>query len=537
MPTSKPKSDGPSSASTDLPPNFDELGLCPPLLAALKDVGYTQATSIQAQTIPALLEGRDLIGQAQTGTGKTAAFALPLLQGIDLKSQKVQGLILTPTREIALQVTEAIQTYSKHMGRVSVVSLVGGQSIVPQLKNLQKGAHIVVGTPGRVMDHLRRKTLKLDELQKIILDEADEMLRMGFIEDVEWILEHTPEQRQVILFSATMPKEIQHVTKKHTKDPLRIRVAQKEMTLPNIEQGYWMVQGLHKLDALTRILEAETLEAAIIFSRTRAGCAELAESLGARGHRAEALHGDMSQAARELVVQRMKSGKLQLIVATDVAARGLDIEGISHVINYDIPTDVEVYVHRIGRTGRAGRSGKAILFVTTRERHMLRRIEHFTKQKIEPMKLPSYLDVVAKRADILKRRLLSAAEKTEALTPYQKVIDELVAEGHDPTQIGAAALRLAAGEKPLEIREPQPKADKPRQRDDKPFVKRRRPTEASGFKAKTKHGARPSSRPGKPDGKPGSKPGKPFKGGFKKSEGGAPKPRGRRTLVRKMSKR
>lgn len=477
------------SATSSAPPpaklRFDSLGLCPPLLAALRDVGYEQATPIQAQAIPALLEGRDLIGQAQTGTGKTAAFALPLLQGLDLRSRKVQGLVLTPTREIALQVTEAIQTYSKHIGPVSVISLVGGQSIVPQMKNLRRGAHIVVGTPGRVMDHLRRKTLSLDQLERLVLDEADEMLRMGFIEDVEWILEHTPEKRQVILFSATMPKEIQHVAQRHTHEPLRISLAKKDMTLPNIQQCYWMVQGMHKIDALTRILEAEPMEAAIIFARTRAGCAELAESLCARGHRAEALHGDMSQAAREQVVRRMKGGKLELIVATDIAARGLDIEGISHVINFDSPTDVEGYVHRIGRTGRAGRSGKAILFVSTRERYMLRKIEHYTKQSIEPLKLPTYADVVAKRADALKVRLLAAVDD-EALAPYLRVIEELAAEGKDASQIAAAALRLAAGEKSLEIRKPL-RLEEAGAREKKPFAKRR-PAESSTTDAKRGQG-------------------------------------------------
>jgi ATP-dependent RNA helicase DeaD len=375
------------------------------------------------------------------------------------------------------------------------------------------------------MDHLRRKTLNLDQLKQLVLDEADEMLRMGFIEDVEWILEHTPEKRQVLLFSATMPQEIQHVAKRHTRDPIRIRVAQKEMTLPNIQQSYWLVQGLHKLDALTRILEAEPLEAAIIFSRTRAGCAELTECLTARGHRAEALHGDMSQAAREQVVTKMRSGKLQLIVATDVAARGLDIEGISHVINYDIPTEVEAYVHRIGRTGRAGRSGKAILFVSARERNMLRRIEHYTKQSIEPMKLPSYADVVAKRADILKARLLAAMKKEEALAPYQKVIEELATEGHDASQIAAAALRLAAGEKSLEVKKALA-VKTTNAREKKPFRKDR-PAKASAPYAKRTHG-RPS---------PKTENKHPKQRGFKKSESGAPKPRGKRTFARKMSKR
>ncbi len=524
MPTPQHSPDGPTSADSSGNPAFKELGLCPPLLAALRDVGYERTTQIQAQTIPGLLAGRDLIGQAQTGTGKTAAFALPILQGLDLRSRKVQALILTPTREIALQVTEAIQTYSKHLGPVSVVSIVGGQSIAPQLQNLRRGAQIVVGTPGRVMDHLRRKTLCLDQLQKLVLDEADEMLRMGFIEDVEWILEHTPEKRQVILFSATMPKEIQHVAKRHTHDPIRIQVAQKEMTLPNIQQSYWLVQGLHKLDALTRILEAEPLEAAIIFSRTRAGCAELTESLTARGHRAEALHGDMSQAAREQVVKSMRSGKLQLIVATDVAARGLDIEGISHVINYDIPTDVEGYVHRIGRTGRAGRSGKAILFVSARERNMLRRIEHYTKQPIEPLKLPSHADVVTKRAEILKARLLAAIKKEEALAPYRKVIEDLAAEGIDVSQVAAAALRLAAGEKSLEIKKPLAVKNTNTQ-EKKPFRKDRSAKPSTPY-AKRTHG-RPAP---KADNK------HPKQRGFKKSESGAPKPRGKRTFARKMSK-
>ncbi|MGD9255186.1 MAG: DEAD/DEAH box helicase, partial [Chromatiales bacterium] len=361
---------------------FDQLGLSAPLLAALQEVGYETPSPIQAETIPVLLSGRDLVGQAQTGTGKTAAFALPLLSRIDLSLQQPQLLVLAPTRELALQVAEAFQRYASKLKGFHVLPIYGGQDFKPQLQRLRRGAHVVVGTPGRVMDHMRRGTLVLDSLSALVLDEADEMLRMGFIDDVEWILEQTPPKRQVALFSATMPKEIRRIASAYLKDPQEVRIKVKTTTAETINQRYWTVSGFHKLDALTRILEAEEFDAVLVFVRTRIATVELAEKLAARGHNTAALNGDIVQKQREKTVSDLKAGKLDIIVATDVAARGLDVQRISHVINYDIPYDTEAYVHRIGRTGRAGRKGEAILFVAPRERRMLAAIERATRQKI-----------------------------------------------------------------------------------------------------------------------------------------------------------
>jgi ATP-dependent RNA helicase DeaD len=431
--------------------SFDQLGLSKPILAAIADVGYEAPTPIQSKTIPSLLAGRDLIGQAQTGTGKTAAFAIPILQGLDLGRDEVQALVLTPTRELSIQVAEAIHTYSKHMGPVRVLPVYGGQPIQPQLRRLRAGVHVVVGTPGRVMDHLRRGTLTLGALKLVVLDEADEMLRMGFIDDVEWILGQIPGARQTALFSATMPKEVRRIAERHLKDPVVVEIEHKTLTVPTVEQRYVHVSEPGKLEALTHILESEAIEAALVFVRTKTGAADLGERLKARGYTAEAMHGDMSQAQRESVIRRLRSGQVEVVVATDVAARGLDVGRISHVVNYDIPSDPETYLHRIGRTGRAGRAGKAVLFVTPREQRMMREIERFTRQRIEPMKMPTRADVAARRAALFKESIRKAL-KEDDLEPYLALVEELAEEGgFEMAEIAAAAARLARGDKPLDV--------------------------------------------------------------------------------------
>jgi ATP-dependent RNA helicase DeaD len=431
--------------------SFDQLGLSKPILAAIGDVGYEAPTPIQSKTIPPLLAGRDLIGQAQTGTGKTAAFAIPILEGLDLGRAEVQALVLTPTRELSIQVAEAIHTYSKHMGPVRVLPVYGGQPIQPQLRRLRAGVHVVVGTPGRVMDHLRRGTLTLGALKLVVLDEADEMLRMGFIDDVEWILGQIPGARQTALFSATMPKEVRRIAERHLKDPVVVEIEHKTLTVPTVEQRYVHVSEPGKLEALTHILESEAIEAALVFVRTKTGAADLGERLKARGYTAEAMHGDMSQAQRESVIRRLRSGQVEVVVATDVAARGLDVGRISHVVNYDIPSDPETYLHRIGRTGRAGRAGKAVLFVTPREQRMMREIERFTRQRIEPMKMPTRADVAARRAALFKESIRKAL-KEDDLEPYLALVEELAEEGgFEMAEIAAAAARLARGDKPLDV--------------------------------------------------------------------------------------
>jgi ATP-dependent RNA helicase DeaD len=439
--------------------SFDQLGLSKPILAAVKDVGYEAPTPIQAKTIPPLLAGRDLIGQAQTGTGKTAAFAIPILQALDLGQAQVQALVLTPTRELCIQVAEAIHTYSKHMGPVRVLPVYGGQSIQPQLRRLRGGVHVVVGTPGRIMDHVRRGTLSLAALKTIVLDEADEMLRMGFIDDVEWILAQVPGARQTALFSATMPKEIRRIAERHLKDPVVVEIEHKTLTVPTVEQRYVHVAERQKLEALSQILESEPAGAVLVFVRTKIAAADLSERLQGRGYPAEAMHGDMSQAQRESVIRRLRSGELEIVVATDVAARGLDVGRISHVINYDIPYDPETYLHRIGRTGRAGRAGKAVLFVTPREQRMMREIERFTRQRIEAMKIPTRGDVAARRVALFKENIRRTL-KEEDLEPYLALVEELAEEGgFEMAEIAAAAVRLARADKPLDVAvEPTPAA-------------------------------------------------------------------------------
>ncbi len=438
-------------------PTFESLGLSEPLLRAISEVGYEAPTPIQEKTIPPLLAGRDLIGQAQTGTGKTAAFALPMLERLEIGRTEVQVLVLAPTRELALQVAEAIHTYSKHLGRVHVLPVYGGQGIVAQFKRLSQGVHIVVGTPGRVMDHLRRGTLSFEALRMVVLDEADEMLRMGFIEDVDWILSQAPEKVQTALFSATMPNEIRRIADRYLEKPFTVHIERKTLTVPTIEQRYIQVSERSKADALTRILEVEQPEAVLIFTHTKIGAADLAEKLQARGYAAEAMHGDMSQRERESVINRLRRGQVEIVVATDVAARGWDVEQITHVVNYDIPSDVESYVHRIGRTGRAGREGVAILFVTPRQQRLLREIERYTRQRIEPMKMPSTADVAARRMAAFKEEILRTVRGHD-LDPYLILVEELAEEsGCDMAEIAAAAARLARGDKPLTVTlEPEP---------------------------------------------------------------------------------
>ncbi|WP_066094677.1 DEAD/DEAH box helicase [Xanthomonas massiliensis] len=444
------------SQDTPVPPRFADLGLAEPVMRAVADVGYETPSPIQAATIPALMQGRDVLGTAQTGTGKTAAFALPLLSRLDLARTTPQVLVLAPTRELAIQVAEAFQTYAAHLPGFRVLPIYGGQAYGPQLAALRRGAQVVVGTPGRVIDHLDRGTLDLSGLSALVLDEADEMLRMGFIDDVEKVLAALPEQRQVALFSATMPTQIRRIAQTHLREPVEVTIAAKTTTSANIRQRYWYVSGLHKLDALTRILEVEPFDAMIVFARTKAATEELADKLAARGLAAAAINGDMQQAQREKTIQQLKDGKLDILVATDVAARGLDVERISHVLNYDIPYDTESYVHRIGRTGRAGRSGEAILFVTPREKGMLRQIERATRQPIEEMALPS-VDAVN---DIRVTRFLEridAALGAEDLEFYRGLVRRYEQERNvPPADIAAALARMAQGGAPFLLKTAEP---------------------------------------------------------------------------------
>lgn len=437
------------SNESDTPLLFADLGLSAPVMASVTEVGYESPSPIQAATIPALLAGKDVLGQAQTGTGKTAAFALPILSRLKLDQKKPQALVLAPTRELAIQVAEAFQRYANKIPGFVVLPIYGGQGYAPQLTALKRGVHVVVGTPGRVIDHLDRGTLDLSELTTLVLDEADEMLRMGFIDDVEAVLKKTPPQRQVALFSATMPAVIRRIAQTYLRDPQEVTITSKTTTATNIRQRYWFVSGMHKLDALTRILEAEPYEAMIVFARTKLGTEELAQKLQARGLAAAAINGDIQQQQRERTIQQLKDGKLDILVATDVAARGLDVERISHVLNYDIPYDTESYVHRIGRTGRAGRSGDAILFVTPREKGMLRSIERATRQPIDEMKLPSVEAVNDKRVEKFLGRItdtLATGEPGE----YRSLVERYEQENNVPmVDIAAALARLLQGDTPL----------------------------------------------------------------------------------------
>ncbi|MBC8328969.1 MAG: DEAD/DEAH box helicase [Planctomycetes bacterium] len=435
-------------------PGFRELGLPEILLRVLDESGYEAPTPIQARTIPPLLEGRDLIGQAETGSGKTAAFALPILSQIEIERREPQALVLAPTRELAIQVAESFQHYAKHLPGFHVLPIYGGQAYPLQLRPLKRGVHVVVGTPGRVMDHMRRGSLKLDSLRCLVLDEADEMLRMGFLEDVTWVLEQTPPERQIVLFSATMPPPIRRIAQKHLSDPVEVQFQVRATAAESIRQRYWIVSGAHKLDALTRILEVEETDGMIVFVRTKTATVELAERLEARGLAAAALNGDIPQNQRERIVEQLKKGKIDVLVATDVAARGLDVERISHVVNYDAPHDLEGYVHRIGRTGRAGRSGDAIIFLAPRERHVLRSLERATQGKLEQLTLPTTDDVNQQRMTRFKQRIGDTIESDENLELFEQLVGEFLEESeHEPLQVAAALARMAQGDQPLLLTE------------------------------------------------------------------------------------
>jgi ATP-dependent RNA helicase DeaD len=454
---------------------FADLGLSDAVLKAVKEIGYETPSAIQAATIPTLLEGRDVVGLAQTGTGKTAAFALPVLSRMESGAKLPQALVLSPTRELALQVCEAFEQYASHMKNVHVLPVYGGQAYGVQLSALRRGVDVVVGTPGRIMDHIAKGTLDLSELKYLVLDEADEMLKMGFAEDVETILAETPDTKQVALFSATMPAQIRRISKQYLNDPAEITVKAKTTTSANTTQRYLIVSYPQKVDALTRILEVEDFEGMIIFVRTKSETETLAEKLRARGYAAAAISGDVAQAQRERTVNQLKSGKLDILVATDVAARGLDVDRITHVVNFDIPVDTESYVHRIGRTGRAGRSGAAISFVTPRERRLLSAIEKATRQPLTQMQLPSVEDVNSTRLTRFDDAITAALEQQSRITAFRDIIGHYV-EHHDvpETDVAAALAVVAQGDTPLlldpsddRVRQ-QAERDERRSRDDRP---------------------------------------------------------------------
>jgi len=449
-----PAAEAVPAGETPASAGFRDLGLPEPVLRALSDVGYESPSAIQAATIPVLLSGADMLGQAQTGTGKTAAFALPALARLDLAGRDPQVLVLVPTRELALQVAEAFQRYAAHLKGFHVLPIYGGQSYQPQLNALRRGVHVVVGTPGRVIDHMNRGTLKLTALTLLVLDEADEMLQMGFVDAVESILEQTPAKRQIALFSATLPGAIRRIAQKHLRSPAEVTINSKTSTSTQIRQRYWMVSGMHKLDALTRILETESFDGMLVFTRTKQSTVELAEKLEARGFSTAPLNGDIPQHQRERTVARLKSGDIDIVVATDVAARGLDVERIGLVVNYDAPYDAESYVHRIGRTGRAGRTGEAILFVAPRERNLLKAIERATRQNIEPMNLPTVDAVNALRIAKFKLRVSETVARGEA-SAFRPILEQLEAETGLPLiDIAAALASLGQGETPLLLKNP-----------------------------------------------------------------------------------
>ena len=477
MTSAEPESTGPNTT-------FADLHIHPSVLQAVTEIGYESPSAIQAATIPAMLAGSDVVGLAQTGTGKTAAFAIPILSKIDTASRATQALVLAPTRELALQVAEAFGRYGAHLPDVNVLAVYGGSSYGVQLAGLRRGAQVVVGTPGRVIDHLERGTLDLSRLDYLVLDEADEMLQMGFAEDVERILAETPEYKQVALFSATMPAAIRKITSKYLHDPVEVQVKAKTATAENITQRYIQVAGPRKLDALTRVLETEPFEAMIVFVRTKQATEELAEKLRARGFTVAAINGDINQAQRERTIAALKDGNIDILIATDVAARGLDVERISHVLNYDIPHDTESYVHRIGRTGRAGRSGQALLFVTPRERHLLKAIEKATRSKLVEADLPSVEDVNAQRVAKFHDSITDALSSPQ-LNLFRKLVQDYEREHNVPMADIAAALAASArdGESFLMV-EPPPERrrdrDRDRDRDGERAERRDRPARRTG---------------------------------------------------------
>lgn len=447
---------------------FAALDLAPPVLSAVEAIGYEQPTPIQSQSVPPLLAGRDLIGMAQTGTGKTAAFALPLLSRVDLANAAPQVLVLAPTRELAIQVSEAFQRYASRMEGFHVVPLYGGQEYSGQLRQLRRGVHVVVGTPGRVMDHLNRGSLVLDALRTLVLDEADEMLRMGFLDDVEWILRHTPDTRQIALFSATMPPQIRKVAETYLRDPCEVSIVAETKTVKDTEQHACLLHGGDKLDALTRLLETAEFDGMLVFVRTKTATVELAERIEARGFACAALNGDMNQQARERTIGRFRAGTLDLLIATDVAARGLDVPRISHVINFDIPYDAEAYIHRVGRTGRAGRGGTAITFVTSRERRLLRSIERATRSPIRWLDVPGRKQLAERRIGAFKQQMKDILAGDEELEFFRELIRDFAAENTCSTEDAAAALAFQLQrERPL-----QPPPDKGRPATPRPSVDR-----------------------------------------------------------------
>lgn len=444
---------------------FDEMNLSPSVFSAVEKSGYKTPTPIQALTIPLISDFTDIVGQARTGTGKTAAFALPLLSRIDLANRRPQVLVLTPTRELAIQVAQSFKTYGADMKKLNVLAVYGGQGFDIQLNQLKRGVHVIVGTPGRLMDHMRRKTVSFSDLSCLVLDEADEMLHMGFIDDVEWILEHTPRDTQTALFSATMPGPILKISRKYLKDPKEVIVKADTDGLSTIDQKYWLIKGAKKSTALVRILQAASFDGVIVFTRTRTATLEVTRTLEENGFKAEALNGDIAQAARERTVNRLKNGQIDILVATDVAARGLDVDRISHVINYDMPPKIEPYIHRIGRTGRAGRQGEAILFVNRKERWMLKRIENTTGRPVKEIFLPSNKAINKKRVADFKQQISQVLE-TEDLAFFTDLVESVASEQDIPVSHVAAALaRISQGTKPFllpKTKEKTPAAQKPR---------------------------------------------------------------------------
>lgn len=486
--------------------SFDSLELLPAVLQAVNESGYTSPSEIQAQSIPHLLAGKDILGQAQTGTGKTAAFALPILCNIEPNLKRTQVLVLAPTRELAIQVAEAFQTYAKHLPKINIVPVYGGAPYSEQLRGLKKGAHIVVGTPGRVMDHIRKRSLNVANLQTLVLDEADEMLRMGFIDDVEWVLEQTPDTRQIALFSATMPTVIQRIAEKYLVEPELIKVKTKTVTAATINQRFWRVYGASKLDALTRILELEDHDAMLVFVNTKNMTVELAEQLQSRGFACEALNGDIPQNGRERIVERLKRGRLDVLIATDVVARGLDVQRISHVINFDAPRDNESYIHRIGRTGRAGRSGEAVLFVSRRETRLLKSLERSTKQPLTEMQIPSVKNINTLRIARYKKTILSTIEKLQSSKDYAiftGLINELhEQDGVDTVDIAAALAHMSNNNKSFLLNESEFKHLKDKQKSNDSFQERgsrRQRGEKGDRKTKALPGSQATPLKGMPD--------------------------------------
>jgi ATP-dependent RNA helicase DeaD len=439
---------------------FQELGLSKEVMKAIERMGFEETTPIQAKTIPLSLQNKDVIGQAQTGTGKTAAFGIPIVEKVDVKNGAIQALVVAPTRELAIQVSEELYKIGA-VKRVRVLPIYGGQDIERQIRALKKHPHVIVGTPGRIIDHINRGTLRLEHVRTVVLDEADEMLNMGFIEDIEAILRHVPTERQTLLFSATMPDPIRRIAERFMNDPELVKVKAKEMTVPNIQQYYLEVHEKKKFDILTRLLDIQAPELAIVFGRTKRRVDELAEALNLRGYAAEGIHGDLSQAKRLSVLRKFKEGSIEILVATDVAARGLDISGVTHVYNFDIPQDPESYVHRIGRTGRAGKTGVAMTFVTPREIGQLHHIERTTKRKMERMKPPTLNEALEGQQRIAIEKLLNVAE-AENLSFYKRAAEELLEE-HDSVTIVAACLKMLTREPdttPVKLTEEPPLAVK-----------------------------------------------------------------------------